>query len=131
MVCLNRSVCTEQRVNQGEMRTSIMGSKSSVKCCFDQKQCNLGFEQGDMAKFCHWNRCATTTLMDKVFLLWLCLRNPGYGFASKLNTQLCFMRHSVGPSRQLVNCHEDYTANTAHLLTTDNKSWREHFCKIP
>ena len=37
---------------------------------------------------------------------------------------------STGASRQLVSCRPDYNANTAHLLTADNNSQREHFYKI-
>jgi len=45
-----------------------------------------------MVKLCHGHRCVNT-LLDKVFLFWLCLgdRKSGSDFATKLNLQLCFM----------------------------------------
>lgn len=133
-----KSVFTEQRVNQGETWTIRLRGRNSLKCCSDQcirgtqKHHSLGFRHGEMAELCHRHACANT-LLDKLFLFGLHLgnrKNPLTLLPNRTYSNVLQSKVRGGVFRQLVSCHQDYNACTAHLITADNNSQREYFYKI-
>lgn len=128
----------EQGVNQGETHTIGLWGRSSLKCCSDQcikgsqKHHSLAFRLGEMAELCHGHWCAIT-LLDKLFLFGLHPGNRKKGLISLPNwtySNVLQNKVSGGVFRQLVSCHQDYNACTAHLITADINSQTEYFYKI-
>lgn len=117
---------------QSDCEAETVWNVALINVSGSQKHHSLGFRHGEMAELCHGHACANT-LLDKLFLFGLHLGNrknpltllPNWTYSNVLHSKV-----RGGVFRQLVSCHQDYNACTAHLITADNNSQREYFYKI-